>query len=161
MTDKPETQNQKHNDEFVIVKNGDKYVKWVKTNTEVISDTGLKLPVGVWDALKASDVSADIQQRKEKLEAEVTKLREALGKLEAELDSVYSVLGVENANTTKRANGGKRKEQVKAVLRESPGLSQTEIAERLGVSPQSLYYLLKDMTASGEVRKVEHKYYLA
>jgi hypothetical protein len=58
----------------------------------------------------------------------------------------------------KRAARGQRQEEFLAELSTNPGASMTDIARRIGVSPQQLYPIAHRLEASGAIVKTDDGY---
>jgi transposase-like protein len=57
------------------------------------------------------------------------------------------------------AGPGQRQQQMLALVVEQPGITVTEIAQRLGVDATGLYRVMHRLTDTGEVRKDERRLY--
>jgi CRP-like cAMP-binding protein len=57
--------------------------------------------------------------------------------------------------------GGTRAEHALKVISEDPGVSASQIAERLGIKPNYMYRVLTELQADGKVRKEGRAYHPA
>jgi predicted Rossmann fold nucleotide-binding protein DprA/Smf involved in DNA uptake len=95
-----------------------------------------------------------IETRLEELEAEHTRLREAL----AHLDSGSSGGRPVRRTTGRRAGRGQRQAEFVELLRSKPDASISELAREMGVQPQQLYAIARRLTASGAIAKHDGGY---
>lgn len=58
-----------------------------------------------------------------------------------------------HASKRHRAGRGERPEQFVKIVQESPGLTVSEVAKRIGVHPGGLYAIAKKLSAEGAVKK--------
>lgn len=64
--------------------------------------------------------------------------------------------------TADRAARGQRPQQFLDLIRENPGITVSEAAEKMeGMNPNYLYRLAKDLTGTGEIRKQDKGYHIA
>jgi predicted Rossmann fold nucleotide-binding protein DprA/Smf involved in DNA uptake len=61
----------------------------------------------------------------------------------------------------RRRRGGTRADQAVKLVAESPGISASEIAERMKIKPNYLYRVLADLEKQGRVRKDGRAYHPA
>ncbi len=61
----------------------------------------------------------------------------------------------------RRRGGGTRADQAVKLVAESPGISASEIAERMKIKPNYLYRVLADLEKQGRVRKDGRAYHPA
>ncbi|UJA21061.1 hypothetical protein HJD18_13125 [Thermoleophilia bacterium SCSIO 60948] len=59
----------------------------------------------------------------------------------------------------RRRSGGTRAEQAVKLVTESPGITASEIAERMSIKPNYLYRVLSELQADGKVRKDGRTYH--
>jgi DNA-binding IclR family transcriptional regulator len=58
-----------------------------------------------------------------------------------------------HASKRHRAGRGERPEQFLKIVQESPGLTVSEVAKRIGVHPSGLYAIAKKLSDEGAVKK--------
>lgn len=59
----------------------------------------------------------------------------------------------------RRRSGGTRAEQAVKLVTEKPGITASEIAERMSIKPNYLYRVLSELQADGKVRKDGRSYH--
>lgn len=76
--------------------------------------------------------------------------------------SVASTRQSSNGRKRRRSRkGGTRAEHALKVIEENPGVSASEIAERLQIKPNYMYRVLTELQADGKVRKEGRAYHPA
>lgn len=66
-----------------------------------------------------------------------------------------------NGRRRRKRRGGTRAEHALKVISDSPGVSASEIAERLKMKPNYMYRVLTELQADGKVRKEGRAYHPA
>ena len=100
---------------------------------------------------------AELTDKIEKLKKELEIAENEKKKIEAEMMEI-GILQKE-AEIPKNGNSnGKRKEQIVEILKATPGLTQKQIAEKLGVTAQAIYASLQALRADGLITKNENTY---
>lgn len=61
----------------------------------------------------------------------------------------------------RRRKGGTRAEHAMRVISENPGVSASEVADKLGIKPNYMYRVLHELQADGKVRKDGRAYHPA
>ncbi|MDQ3758431.1 MAG: hypothetical protein M3331_00590 [Actinomycetota bacterium] len=69
--------------------------------------------------------------------------------------------GSANRSRRRKRRGGTRAEHALKVISDSPGVSASEIAERLKMKPNYMYRVLTELQADGKVRKEGRAYHPA
>lgn len=117
----------------------------------------------------AVDEAAELlRNRISELEDELTKLKRALtnltgraggrrgpGRPRGSTSSSRSSSG----RRRRRRSGGTRADQAVKHVTESPGITASQIAERMKIKPNYLYRVLSDLQAEGKVRKDGRAYH--
>lgn len=121
----------------------------------------------------AVDEAANLlRERISELDAERAKLERALASLTDGREgkrgpgrprgSASSMRQSSNGRKRRRSRkGGTRAEHALKVIAENPGVSASEIAERLQIKPNYMYRVLTELQADGKVRKEGRAYHPA
>jgi len=121
----------------------------------------------------AVDEAANLlRERISELDAERAKLERALASLTDGREgkrgpgrprgSASSIRQSSNGRKRRRSRkGGTRAEHALTVIAENPGVSASEIAERLQIKPNYMYRVLTELQADGKVRKEGRAYHPA
>jgi len=121
----------------------------------------------------AVDEAANLlRERISELDAERAKLERALASLTDGREgkrgpgrprgSASSIRQSSNGRKRRRSRkGGTRAEHALKVIAENPGVSASEIAERLQIKPNYMYRVLTELQADGKVRKEGRAYHPA
>jgi predicted Rossmann fold nucleotide-binding protein DprA/Smf involved in DNA uptake len=121
----------------------------------------------------AVDEAANLlRERISELDAERAKLERALASLTDGREgkrgpgrprgSASSTRQSSNGRKRRRSRkGGTRAEHALKVIAENPGVSASEIAERLQIKPNYMYRVLTELQADGKVRKEGRAYHPA
>lgn len=102
-----------------------------------------------------------LESRLSEIDAEKARLERAM----AELGGKRSNTGSTSAKRTRKSSGkkrgkrGERPRQAASLIEQHPGISASEIAEKLGVQANYLYRVLNDLEKSGQVRKDGRQYF--
>lgn len=113
-----------------------------------------------------------LRERISELDAERAKLERALASLTDGREgkrgpgrprgSASSMRQSSNGRKRRRSRkGGTRAEHALKVISENPGVSASEIAERLQIKPNYMYRVLTELQADGKVRKEGRAYHPA
>jgi hypothetical protein len=108
-------------------------------------------------------VKSDIRTRLEEIEpliAEADQLRAMLAAAEGKESSSVSP-SPQPRRRRRRSNGGNRREQFVKLVKDNPGISVSEAAQRMGIEPNYLYRVAADAAKSGEVEKKDREYHPA
>jgi predicted HTH transcriptional regulator len=105
---------------------------------------------------------------KEQAQNRLSEVREQIGPLQQEETELAEFLGVEEQKPEapaaaaprqrRRRKGGTRAEQTIKVVSENPGLTASEIAEKIKIKPNYLYRVLSDLAKRNEIKKVGQQY---
>ena len=101
-----------------------------------------------------------IRERIKELEAERNQLERALASLTGTRRGPGRPRGSKNAATgrRRRRRGGTRADQAVKLIAENPGITASQIAERMKIKPNYLYRVLAGLEEEGRVRKDGHAY---
>jgi len=111
-----------------------------------------------------------LEKRLSELDAEREQLQRALGELGGRVTrrGPGRPRGSRNAASKpstprrrRRRRGGTRGDQAVKLVTESPGITASEIAQKMKIKPNYLYRVLSDLEKEGRVRKDGRKYHPA
>jgi predicted HTH transcriptional regulator len=116
-------------------------------------------------------VSSAVEQAATLLKGRITELEGELSKLQRALADITDgrqgrrgpgrPRGSRNASAAprrRRRRGGTRAEQAVKLIRENPGISASDIAQRMRIKPNYVYRVLGDLQKEGRVKKSGRSY---
>jgi len=122
----------------------------------------------------ASSTSA-VEEAAELLRSRISELEDELGKLQRALTNLTEAGGGSRRGPgrprsrgaspraaprrRRRRRSGTRAEQAVKLIVESPGVTASQIAERMSIKPNYLYRVLSELQADGKVRKDGRSYH--
>jgi hypothetical protein len=101
-------------------------------------------------------VRALLQERKSEISAELRQVEQALAGLRAGGRSPGAGGGTATRQRARSRTGGRRgqrAEQFLGALKEKPGSGVSEVAKRIGISPQQGYGIAKRLRERGQIKK--------
>lgn len=108
-----------------------------------------------------SQFEKNAQARLAELEQEAEELRKSLRTVAGESESKPRQRKRSNGNGSRPGRKGKRAEEFVAIVRDEPGITVTDAAKKMGIKPNYLYRLAKQVADRGQVVKDGNGYKVA